>query len=154
MITRPLELASRLRPEPRNFDWLFFVNAGLLVLFFSLGGSRFVLAPGLAVDLPRLPGARAGATPTSHHISVTSSGGIFVDSGPVTPKELKRWLATEGEKWRRDAGKKNLRPALLVGASSEVKMGLLADLATAADAAGFTVVWAEEEPPAESGERR
>ena len=32
MITRPLDLASKLRPEPRNFDWLFFVNAGLLSL--------------------------------------------------------------------------------------------------------------------------
>ena len=31
MITRPLDLASKMRPEPRNFDWLFYVNAGLLV---------------------------------------------------------------------------------------------------------------------------
>ena len=32
MITRPLDLASRLRPEPRSFDWLFYVNGGVIVL--------------------------------------------------------------------------------------------------------------------------
>ena len=52
MITRPLELSSRLRPEPRTFDWVFYVNGGLIVLFFSLFGSQFVLAPGLG-DLER-----------------------------------------------------------------------------------------------------
>ena len=61
MLTRPLELASRLRPAPRGLAWPFLVNAGLLVLFFSLFGSRFVLAPGLGVDfrLPTVAGANA-----------------------------------------------------------------------------------------------
>ena len=31
MITRPLDLASRLRPAPRTFDFWFFVNIGLIV---------------------------------------------------------------------------------------------------------------------------
>ena len=35
VITHPLDLASRLRPPPRNFDALFLVNGALLVLFFS-----------------------------------------------------------------------------------------------------------------------
>src|SRR5207248_1917121 len=63
MITRPLDLAAKLRPEPRNFDFLFLVNGGLLVLFFLLFESRFVLAPGLGLDLhlPEVPGARSGA---------------------------------------------------------------------------------------------
>ena len=72
MITRPLDLASRLRPPPRNFDAWFYVNAGLLVLFFYWFGSRFILAPGLGVNfqLPRIAGARAGAAPATHHITV------------------------------------------------------------------------------------
>ena len=67
MITRPLDLASKLRPPPRNLDMLFLVNGGLLVLFFMLFGSRFVLSPGLGVDfrLPVMAGALANATATT-----------------------------------------------------------------------------------------
>lgn len=62
MIVRPLDLASRLRPEPRDFDALFYVNAGMLALFFSLFGSRFVIAPGLELDfqVPVVAGAGRG----------------------------------------------------------------------------------------------
>jgi len=151
MITRPLELASRLRSEPRNFDWLFFVNAGLLVLFFDLFGSRFVLAPGLNVVLPQMAGARGAATTTTHHISVTRSGLIFVDAGPVSIDELKKWLGDEGKAWQAQASRRNHRPVLLVRASAEVPGGLLAKIVSAADSAGFSVTWAEEEPAANPG---
>ena len=50
MITRPLDLAAKMRAEPRSFDALFYVNVGVLALFFLVFGSRFVLAPGLGVD--------------------------------------------------------------------------------------------------------
>ena len=50
MITRPLDLASKLRTEQRSLDALFWVNVGILVLFFTLFGSRFVLAAGLGVN--------------------------------------------------------------------------------------------------------
>ena len=76
MITRPLDLASRLRPPPRSFDSLFFVNVGVIALFFFVFGSRFVLAPGLGVNftLPELRGADAGAARTTHVISVARPG--------------------------------------------------------------------------------
>ena len=81
MITRPLDVASKLRPEPRNFDVLFYVNAGLIALFFTLCGSRFILAPGLGVDfqVPVLSGAIAGSATTDRFISVLPSGQIFAD---------------------------------------------------------------------------
>ena len=91
MITRPLDLASRLRPEPRNFDWLFFVNGGLIVLFFTLFGSRFVLAPGVAV-LPAIAGANAGARATTHQISVVSANQIFAGDGWRDLKQLDEGL--------------------------------------------------------------
>jgi len=144
MITRPLELASRLRPEPRSLDWLFFVNAGLLVLFFSLFGSRFVLAPGLSLDLPQVSGARAGATHTTHYLSVTRSGLILIKAGPVSLAELKIWLATEAAKTR--------HPSLLVRADAKVPYGDLTEIASAASKAGFEpVVLAAEEPAAGAG---
>jgi biopolymer transport protein ExbD len=140
MIVRPLELASRLRPEPRSLDWMFFVNAGLLVLFFSLFGSRFVLAPGLKVEVSAMPGARAGATTTTHYVSVSRAGLIFNDEGPVTMAQLKEWLRKEARKTK--------TPALLVRANVDVRARELAEISSAAAAEGFRVVWSAEEPPA------
>jgi biopolymer transport protein ExbD len=135
MTVRPLELASRLRPEPRNFDWLFFVNAGLLVFFFSVLGSRFVVAPGLQIE--SMVGARASATPTTHFISVSNSGTIFAPQGPVTLEGLKKWLADEARATK--------SPSLLVIAAGGVLVDKQAAIVSAATKAGFRVVWAFEE---------
>lgn len=139
MITRPLDLASKLRPEPRNFDWLFFVNAGLLVLFFSLFGSRFVLAPGLGIDfrLPAVAGATAGARAPTHVISVINSGQIFTSDGLRKLGDLRNWLAQNAKNTR--------APLLLVRGSSGVPMSVLADIASAATATGYEVLWAASE---------
>jgi biopolymer transport protein ExbD len=135
MIVRPLELASRLRPEPRNFDWLFYVNAGLLALFFSVWGSRFVLAPGLQIE--SMAGARASATPTTHYVSVSGSGMIFANQGPVTLEGLKKWLGDEARVTK--------NPALLVIAARGILVDTQAGIVSAATSAGFRVVWAFEE---------
>ncbi len=142
MITRPLDLASRLRPEPRSFDSLFYVNAGLIVFFFSLLGSRFVLAPGLGVDfkMPEMPGAIAGGATTGRVISVLPSGQIFAD-GLLNMPQLKAWLAAEAKTMK--------QPSLLVRASADVPFSQLADISSAARQAGFVrVVMAAEEPAA------
>src|SRR6476620_1297046 len=99
MITRPLDLASKLRPEPRSMDAVFFVNAGLLVLFFSLFGSRFVLAPGLGLDfrLPTAVGARANARIATHMINVISSGQIFTSDGSRTKEQFTVWLNAQAK---------------------------------------------------------
>lgn len=133
MITRPLELASRLREEPRNHDWVFLVNAGLIVLFFSLAGSRFVLAPGLGVNfkLPALAGARAGAAQTTHVISVLSSRLVFTDDGRLEMGALREWLKAQVKKT-------SPRPAsLLVRADAGVTTADLAEIRGAAQEAGF-----------------
>ncbi len=142
MITRPLDLASKLRPEPRNFDWLFFVNAGLLVLFFSLFGSRFVLAPGLPLNfrLPAVAGATAQARPPTHVIGVISEKLIVTGDGLRKVEELERWLKKQAERTK--------SPLLLVWAGEDLTMALLADVVNAANAAGFEVIWAAGEPPA------
>lgn len=135
MITRPLDLASRLRPEPRNLDFLFLVNGGLIVLFFLLFGSRFVLAPGLGVDfvMPEMAGAAAGAARTTHVISVIRPGLIFVDDGAVNFEQLREWLKIQ-------AGK-TMQPSLLVRANSgKVPVTTLTDISSAAFQAGFTRV--------------
>ena len=142
MITRPLDLASKLRPEPRNFDWLFFVNAGLLVLFFSLFGSRFVLAPGLPLSfrLPAVAGAATQARPPTHVIGVISDKLIVTGDGLRKIEELQGWLGKQAARTK--------SPLLLVWAGEDLSMALLADVVNAANAAGFEVILATGEPPA------
>jgi biopolymer transport protein ExbD len=141
MITRPLDLASRLRPEPRNFDWLFYVNIGALVLFFALFGSPFVLAPGLGVDfrLPVAPGAGKNARPPSHVISVLNSGQIFTSSGRTKLEELDAWFAEQA--------KTTKEPVLLVRGDQSVPVSLQALIGSSAKRAGFVeVLWAAVDP--------
>ena len=140
MITRPLDLASKLRPPPRNLDALFFVNAGLLVLFFSLFGSQFVLAPGLGVDfrLPKVVGASLSARPSTHSITVLKSGQILTPNGNQNLEELARWLQAEAKKIH--------APLLLVRMSEGMSMAMLADITNVANKAGFEVVMAADEP--------
>jgi len=141
MIARPLDLASRLRPPPHGTGALHYVNVGLLGLFFSLFGSRFVLAPGMGVDfqLPQLPGAQSGAAQTTDVISVLRSGQIFTsDQGLVDLEQLRIWLKARAG---RDA-----KPTLLIRASSGVTLSELVEIEGAAHDAGFGVLLGAEEP--------
>jgi biopolymer transport protein ExbD len=140
MITHPLDLAARLQPPPRNFDGLFLVNGALIMLFFVLFGSRFVLAPGLGVDfrLPEMAGADAGAAQTAVVISLRHSDMVLVPDGMVDYAQLRGWLE------KRARGEKGL--ALLVKADRHVRLEDLSIIAEMAAEAGFTggVQWAME----------
>ena len=138
MITHPLDLAARLRPPPRSNDALFFVNGGLILVFFALFGSRFVLAPGLGVGfrLPEMAGA--GAAPTRVVISLPRSDMVLVDDGMLNYAQLRGWLE------KRARSEKGL--ALLVRADRQVPLEDLGIIAEMAASAGFTggVQWAME----------
>ncbi len=140
MITRPLELAARLRPAPRTFDAWFYVNAGVLALFFTMFGSRFVLAPGLGVDfqLPRISGATRGAGEATHFVTVMPSGQIYAPEGRLSMVQFRAWLRQEG--------RAAPHPGLLVRASAGVTTARMAEIASAANEAGFRVIWAADDP--------
>jgi biopolymer transport protein ExbD len=144
MITRPLDLASKLRPAPRSMDTLFYVSVGLVAALFVMFASRFVLAPGLGVDfrMPELAGARAGAATTQRVISVLPSGQIFAD-GLLNKPQLRLWLKAEVAKL------KVKEPSLLVRASAGVPLSELADIIGIAHEAGFVRVVVGAEEPAE-----
>jgi biopolymer transport protein ExbD len=131
MIARPLDLASRLRPPPHGTGALHYLNVILLVVFFSILGSRFVLSPGLGVDfdMPSLDGARAGAGQTPYYINVLRSGQIFTDDGLVDMGQLHGWLKARAAR--------DVRPTLLIRASSEVSLSELVEIEGAARAEGF-----------------
>jgi biopolymer transport protein ExbD len=104
MIARPLDLSSHLRRQPRSFDWVFYVNFGVIVLFFVLFGSRFVLSPALAVDgenlrLSTVPGDTASFVSARFAVSVKANGQIFVDpNGLVSYEGLRDWLSERAKR--------------------------------------------------------
>jgi biopolymer transport protein ExbD len=137
VITRPLDLLSKLRPPPRNFDFLFLVNGALIVLFFILFGSRFVLSPGLSVNgtAPELPVNRSaidGAVATPVSVSVNASEQIFVDTGLVTQAQLREWLVAQG--------KRHPGSALLLIVDARVSTDVITQISEAATTAGFAGV--------------
>jgi biopolymer transport protein ExbD len=116
------------------------VNVGLLGLFFSMFGSRFILAPGLGVDfqLPQLAGAQAGAAQATDFISVLRSGQILTsDQGLVDIGQLRDWLKLRATRER--------QPTLLIRASSEVTLADLSVIEGAAHDSGFRVLLGAEE---------
>jgi biopolymer transport protein ExbD len=140
MITRPLNLSTRLRPPPRSFEFLFFVNAGLIALFFVLFGSRFVLSPGLGVDfnVPELPGALTGAVATDVVIAVKGADLAFVEGAKVNFAGLSQYLV------ERAKGREKLR--LLVQADAMLTTRELTEIYDMARAAGFAAVQIAAEP--------
>ncbi len=138
MITRPLDLAARLRPPPRTFDWVFYVNAGLIALFFSMFGSRFVLAPGFSA-LPEIVGATANARTATHHITVHGERQILAGDGLRDLVGLRTWLVAQAKASRQP-------PVLLVVAKQDVDLDLMARITSEAVQAGFEVQVASVEP--------
>ena len=143
MITRPLDLLTKLRRPPRNFDVLFFVNIGVLALFFALFGSRFVLSPGLGVDF-NLPdggaGAMTAASPTDVVIAVVRSDMALVDGVVLDFPRLKKWLMEKA------AVREGQR--LLVQANRDLSASDLTTIYEMAREAGFAGVQIAAEPSA------
>jgi len=145
MITRPLDLASHLRPPPRSMDTLFYVNVALLGLFFALFGSRFVMSPGIELELPTSVGGGIGqAAPTSAVISVLGPNKVFTAEGRMTYSELAAWLPSQVAR----GGERDSR--LLVRADASVAASDLLKLSDIATEAGFTGVHLALERPVES----
>jgi len=140
MITRPLNLSSHLKPPPRSFESLFYVNGGLIVLFFVLFGSRFVLSPGLGLDfkVPALPGSMEGAASTDVVIAIKGADMAFVEGAKVNFTGLRQYL------FKRAEGQPGLR--LLVQADAALTTGDLTEVYDMARVAGFSSVQIAAEP--------
>lgn len=149
MITRPLDLLSKLRPAPRNYDLLFLVNGALIALFFSIFGSRFILSPGLRVDntdfeLRKTTHAMENLVATRVTISVNANGQIWGDTGLINEPNLKEWLIRQA---KRAPGS-----VLLIIGDSRASMAVCANIAETATAAGFAgVQLAAQQAPATPG---
>jgi len=132
MITRPLDLSSKLRPPPRSLDALFFVNGLLIAGFFMLFGSRFVLAPGLGIGfrLPEASQAVEGAARTMVVISIPRPDMVLVPDGNLNYSQLMGWL--------QQRSKEEKGFSLLVRADRRVPLEDISRIAEMASQAGFT----------------
>ena len=149
MITRPLELESRLSPPPRDLDFVAWVNVGVIVLFFALLGSRFVLTPGVpvggggekALDLPLCPRpADCNARPpTSVVLSYRRDNVILFEGGVYKLPELREALETYA---KQHPGK----PCCWCWSDRQVSTQAFSELCEAAKKAGFANVVAAAEP--------
>jgi biopolymer transport protein ExbD len=147
MITRPLELESRMSPPPRDLDFVAWVNVGVIVLFFTLFGSSFVLAPGLPVGvgepaalvLPSVGVASQGAGAASVVVSYRSDRLILFEGGMYSLSELRKHMAGYAQK--------HPGAVMLVRADRQVTVQAFADLCEMARAVGFANVLLAAEPP-------
>lgn len=150
MITRPLELESRMSPPPRDLDFVAWVNVGVIALFFSLFGSGFVLAPGLLIgerhegfQLPAAAGLQYANT-ASVVVSYRKDDTILFEGAIIKLPELRQRLEAYA--------KKHPGEVLLLLADKRVSTQAVFDLSVMAQSAGFAyVLMAGENPPVPSG---
>lgn len=148
MITRPLDLVSRLSQPPRDLDFFAWVNVAVITLFFMLLGSRFVLAPGVpigvgdieegAVQLPVAGAPVEVPAQTSVVVSYRSENYILFEGGMYSLPDLKKQMI--------DYVKKHPGAVLLIRADRQVSVQAFFDLCDMARAAGFAGVQAAAEP--------
>ncbi len=146
MISRPLGLAARLSPPPRDLDTLFWVNTAAVVLFFTLLGSRFVLATGEPVQLGGnlvLPTGDSAVQGTADAVvSYKRDNMVLFEGGIFELRELRAPLEAYA--------KKHPGSVMLVRADKQVSVQGLFALFDLAKSAGFVrVLWAAEPQPAE-----
>jgi len=142
MITRPLDLSARLRPPPHGYEFVFYLNAGIIALFFMLFGSRFVLSPGLGMNfsIPVMPASVEGAVSTDVVISIKGADLAFVEGAKVD------FAGLRGHLKERAKGTSGLR--LLVQADASLTTRDLTEIYDMAREAGFASVQIAAEPRA------
>lgn len=142
MITRPIDLESRLSPPPRDFTAVAWVNVAVIVLFFSLLGSRFILAPGLLIELPKANPASITAVPTSTVINYDRDNVIIFEGGIYTLAELGPRLKAYAE----------THPGVVVQVNADQKVSAqaLTDLGVLVTSVGFEFILMGAEPAADA----
>lgn len=147
MITRPLDLQAKVTPPPRDMDVFFWVTAALIVLLFSLQGSRYIVAPGVPIQLgqdpqlvlPNAAGTRLGGA--SVVISYRRDNMILFEGGVYDLGSLRPVLL--------EYAKKHPGTSLLVQMDKQVSMQGFFDLQDVAVKAGFVHMFVAAEAPAE-----
>lgn len=150
MITRPLDLQSRLSPPPRDADMFFWLNVSVVTLFFGLLGARFIQGTG---ETMRLDGTTGGfAVPqvsavtqatASVVVSYRRDNMVLFEGGIFDLRDLRAPL----ERY----AKQHPGSTLMARVDKEVSAQGLLDLCDLARQAGFAqVLLAAEQRPVDA----
>ena len=147
MITRPLDLESRLSPPPRDLDFMAWVNVAVIVLLFAMFGSQTVLLPGVPIgvgessqiELPTTGPASGDAGTASVVVSYRRDNVILFEGGMYSLADLRKQMA--------GYVKKHPGAVMLVRADRQVSMQAFLDLCDMARSVGFANVRVAAETP-------
>lgn len=126
---------GRFRPKTRRFKSPFaiipLIDVALLLFIFFAAGSRFVLQPGILVELPS--GRFAAGTPYGPMIvTLTQEGFVFFNDDRVRLDDLAHAFS--------EAVRRNKEIPLLIEADYRVPYGAIAKVMALADSAGIRQV--------------
>lgn len=141
MITRPFNFEAHLRRPTARLEVVPFINVCLILLFFALLHSRFVVAPGVSLALPTTKAEPMDAVATSRVLTVkeVQGGEMLIFEGRILKLEsFEKALAgfTAGAPGE----------VLLVRADRDVSVQLLVRVCELAERAGFQRVQIAAEP--------
>ena len=144
MKARPFDFEAQLRLKSRRLDPVPFIDACLIVIFFSLFGSTYVFAPGVTLNLPTSRTATLDALPVYEVLTVGEIEGserILYD-GRIYNLETfeKSLLGSESDRGG---------VTLLVRMDEEVSVRTLSEVCDIARGAGFREVQIAAEPATE-----
>ncbi len=141
MIVQPFNFTSRLRQTSVGFDAVPFIDACLILIFFSMFGSQFVVAPGVTVNLPAMQAPAADAIPTSRVLTVGEVEGrelIIFDNRVLSLETLENSFAQHPASGPGEV--------LLLRLQRDVSVQLLVRINELAGKAGFSAVQIAAEP--------
>ncbi len=132
--TRPFGFSDRLVKPRTGLDWVPVVDLAVVALLVSLLFTRFVVFPGVQVDLPGTGMQMQQASGEVAVLTVGNNGMLFfngsVHEAASIPRALRSFVAESGEG----------EIALLIKVRASLDMQAFLDLCEAAQAAGFTQV--------------
>jgi biopolymer transport protein ExbD len=144
MKARPFDFEAHLRRKSRRLDPVPFVDACLMVVFFSLFGSTYVFAPGVTLNLPTSRTAALDALPVYEVLTVGEIEGAerILFDGRIFNLETfeKSLIGSESERGG---------VTLLVRMDEAVSVGTLSEVCDIARGAGFREVQIAAEPATE-----
>tara|TARA_B100001248_G_scaffold220746_1_gene176675 strand:+ start:122020 stop:122505 length:486 start_codon:yes stop_codon:yes gene_type:complete len=143
-ITSPLNFKKALTAPSLSFDVIALVDILIIALCFTLLGSRFIYAPGVAVDLPKVEQASLIGMPSVAVLTLKQKNMIFFEGRIYSAKTFQPHLlkeSLEGMEHSQEA-------VLLVKLGYDVDMQTFLSICERAREAGFSKVQvAAEEAP-------
>lgn len=88
MITAPLNLRSYLHQRDRRIDPVPFLDICVIALFFGLFSSRFLLAPGMSIDLPQGEPGLVRGTPAAAVLTILENNRLIFEGQIFEPESL------------------------------------------------------------------